>query len=210
MSEKIKISAKASRIAVSVKDTDSVKQKSHDSTDDFIQKQLEQYYQQGFSEGQRKEREELEQIFTDRLIDKYAELNNVISKLEEKILLYEKEFETLVVDLSFVLAESVTKREIEKQSIITTTLKEAVKKILGANDVIIKLNPEDHQEIAGSSDAVFKDETFSRIKFEADERIDKGGCFVETEIGNVDARISTQLNELKRQFDSYLSANMAQ
>ena len=54
------------------------------------------------------------------------------------------------------------------------------------------------------------DDSFARIKFEPDERIDKGGCFVETEIGNVDARISTQLNELKRQFDSYLTIVQAQ
>ncbi len=210
MSEKIKISAKTSRIAVTVKDNDSVKLKQHDTADDFIQKQLEQYYQQGFNEGQKKTREELEQLFTQSLLDKYAELNIVISKLDEKILLYEKEFENLVVDLSFLLAEAVTRREIEKQSNITITLKDAVKKILGANEVIIKLNPDDHQEIAGSADAIFKDDSFSRIKFEADERIEKGGCFVETEIGNVDARLSTQLNELKRQFDSYLSVNMAQ
>lgn len=210
MSEKIKISAKTSRIAVTVKDNDSVKYKQNDSADDFIQKQLEQYYQQGYGEGQKKTREELEQLFTQSLLDKYAELNNVISKLDEKILLYEKEFENLVIDLSFLVAEAITRREIEKQSNITTTLKDAVKKILGANEVIIKLNPDDYSEIAGSTDAVFKDDSFSRIKFEADERIEKGGCFVETEIGNVDARISTQLNELKRQFDSYLSVNMAQ
>jgi flagellar assembly protein FliH len=75
--------------------------------------------------------------------------------------------------------------------------------------VIVKLHPDDYNEII-RSDAIFMDDSFARIKFEPDERIDKGGCFVETEIGNVDARISTQLNELKRQFDSYLTIVQAQ
>ncbi|MHB9041598.1 MAG: FliH/SctL family protein [Melioribacteraceae bacterium] len=31
-----------------------------------------------------------------------------------------------------------------------------------------------------------------------------GGCLIETEIGNVDARISTQLNEMQRQLEDSL------
>ncbi|QQS35477.1 MAG: hypothetical protein IPM56_14675 [Ignavibacteriales bacterium] len=210
MSEKIKIPARATKIAVKIKDNNSTKLNSQDSTEDFIQKQLDQYYQQGFTEGQQKERQELEQIFSQRLIDKYEELNNLMSSVDQKVLLYEKEFESLVINLAFIVAESITRKEIQQQPNIVSTLKDAVKKILGANDVKVKLNPEDHSEIAGSDDPIFRDDSFSRIKFEADDRIEKGGCFVETEIGNVDARISTQLGELKRQFDSYLSISQAQ
>ena len=43
--------------------------------------------------------------------------------------------------------------------------------------------------------------SFSKIKFESDERIETGGCFIETEIGNVDGRIVPQLKELKKQFE---------
>ncbi|MEJ2615740.1 MAG: FliH/SctL family protein, partial [Ignavibacteriaceae bacterium] len=49
---------------------------------------------------------------------------------------------------------------------------------------------------------IFYDESFSKIKFEQDDRIEQGGCVVETEIGNVDGRISSQFNELKKYFDS--------
>ena len=31
--------------------------------------------------------------------------------------------------------------------------------------------------------------------------IEKGGCFVETELGNIDARISSQLNEIIKQLE---------
>jgi flagellar assembly protein FliH len=210
MSEKIKITGRASKIAVTIKDTAGSNFHSEDSTENFIQKQLDQYYQQGLVEGKRIEREELEEIYSQRLIEKYAELNGIMAKLDEKILLYEKEFENLVVNLSFILAESITRKEIERETNITATLKDAVKKILGANNVIVKLHPEDHQEIIKNNDAILMDDSFARIKFESDERIDRGGCFVETEIGNVDARIPTQLNELKRQFDSYLTIVQAQ
>lgn len=210
MSEKIKIKTKASRISLKVMDAEETSLHSNESPENIIQKQLDQYYEQGFTEGQKKERADLEQIFSQRLIEKYEELNNIMSKLDEKILLYEKEFESVVVNLSFILAEAIARKEIGKDTTITTTLKDAVKKILGANNVIVKLHPEDYSEISKSRDAIFMDDSFSRIKFEPDERIDRGGCYVETEIGNVDARIPSQINELKRQFDSYLSTVQSQ
>jgi flagellar biosynthesis/type III secretory pathway protein FliH len=48
-------------------------------------------------------------------------------------------------------------------------------------------------------------DSFSKIKFEKDDRIELGGCFVESEIGNADGRISSQLNELKRKLESGFS-----
>jgi flagellar biosynthesis/type III secretory pathway protein FliH len=44
-------------------------------------------------------------------------------------------------------------------------------------------------------------DSFSKIKFEQDDRIELGGCFIESEIGNADGRISSQLNELKRKLE---------
>ena len=78
---------------------------------------------------------------------------------------------------------------------------ESLRKILGANNVIVKLHPEDYRQIiSGNNRDNFFDESFSKMKFESDDRIEKGGCIVETEIGNVDGRVSSRLNELKRYF----------
>ncbi len=47
----------------------------------------------------------------------------------------------------------------------------------------------------------------AQIKFEKDERIEQGGCFIESEIGNADGRISSQLNELKRKFETAINSD---
>jgi flagellar biosynthesis/type III secretory pathway protein FliH len=39
-----------------------------------------------------------------------------------------------------------------------------------------------------------------RIRLEADETISSGGCIIETESGDVDARIETQLDIIKAAF----------
>ena len=107
--------------------------------------------------------------------------------------------------MSFEIAQKITRREIQKESTIEEVLKESLRKILGANSVIIKIHPEDYKILnEDSNKKIFFDESFSKIKFEQDDRIEKGGCVVETEIGNVDGRMVSQLNELKKYFDTNL------
>ena len=116
--------------------------------------------------------------------------------------MFEKQFEELVINVSFFLAEKILKRELERESIIKDVLDESVKKVLGANDIVIRLNPVDYESIVNDGKTYQLKDTFSKIKFEQDERIEIGGCLVESEIGNADGRISSQLNELKRKLDS--------
>jgi len=67
---------------------------------------------------------------------------------------------------------------------------------------VIRLNPADYESIVNDGKTYQLKDTFSKIKFEQDERIEIGGCLVESEIGNADGRISSQLNELRRKLDS--------
>jgi flagellar assembly protein FliH len=88
---------------------------------------------------------------------------------------------------------------VENKTAIQNTLKEAVRKILGANEIIIKINPQDYNSITQDGTQKDLEKNFSKIRFEQDENIDMGGCLIESETGNVDARISTQLDEITKQ-----------
>jgi flagellar biosynthesis/type III secretory pathway protein FliH len=47
----------------------------------------------------------------------------------------------------------------------------------------------------------------NHIKFEIDDNIEIGGCLIETEIGNLDARISSQLNEISKALENVIIKN---
>jgi flagellar assembly protein FliH len=85
-------------------------------------------------------------------------------------------------------------------------LKNSIKKIIGANDILVKINPKDF-ELLNAGSVHFLDTTDTKIRFEISENIQQGGCFIESEVGNVDARISSQLEELNRIFKNYFSSN---
>jgi flagellar assembly protein FliH len=162
---------------------------------------LHNQYTKGFEEGQSAVKEKIEREFNERLLRKYSELNNLISDLNDKSVQVDSQFEQMVMNVGFVLAEAILKREIERKSIFKDVLDESLKKVLGANEIIVRLHPKDYESIVLDGKSFQMKDSFSQIKFEKDDRIEMGGCFIESEIGNADGRISSQLNELKRKLE---------
>jgi flagellar assembly protein FliH len=207
MSNVIKLnSAISQKLSVRFKnELDDIKEDKELKQNQF-QIQLEQQYEQGFKNGYENAKVDIEKLYSEKLIKKVEEFNKILGAIDEKIANYDEEFENLVVRLSFEIAQKIVRREIKQESPIENVLKDSLKKILGANSVIIKIHPEDFKVINDEySKNLFFDESFSKIKFEQDDRIEQGGCAVETEIGNVDARVTSQLNELKKYFETSLN-----
>jgi flagellar assembly protein FliH len=204
MSEKVKISLKKAR--VSVRSQDEVPEEViEEKPDDTFQKQLAAQYQLGVNKGYQAAAEELEKAYSEKLFNKVKDIHTIASGLEQKIAEQENYFESTVVQLAMIIAEKIIKREIGHKPITGDVMKESLRKIIGANNVKVKLNPADLAELQNEANIILNDSAFTKIKFEPDERIERGGCFIESEIGNVDARLSTQLAELKKNIEAVLS-----
>ena len=202
MSDVIKLNSRSSRSTVKVAGIASTSTKEDDS--DFIKKQIDESYRSGYKEGQEKARRDLEQDYSNKLIRKYEDVYNILQQYDTQLLDLEKAFEGLVIETAYEIARKIVQREIEDRTIINENVKVAINKVIGANEVRLKLNPTDLQELAEDSKNMIHSSSFTKIKIDPDDRIEKGGCFIETEIGNVDARITTQLTELKKKLQDNL------
>jgi flagellar assembly protein FliH len=204
MSNVIKINGRAGGIKVKIKgegeEDEAVNREP--SQEEYFQKQLQNYFEKGRAEGYNKARQELEQAFNDELINRAAEFEKILQTLENNLKGYEEVFDKIVINVAMLIAEKLVKSEIDKKTIISENLRESIRKVLGANEIKIKLNPKDHEIVNSEGNNLLLDESYSKIKFELDKNIEPGGCYVATEIGNVDSRISTQLNEIKRQLET--------
>ncbi|MGD8777605.1 MAG: FliH/SctL family protein [Ignavibacteria bacterium] len=167
-------------------------------------KELETKFNKAFQDGYEKAKCDLEEEYSNQFMQKTEEFYSILSSFEQKLISYEDAFEKIIVEVSSKIAEKILQREIENKTIVGTALSNSAKKVLGANEIIIKINPEDLKLISTDGTVDSLEKSFSRIKFEEDKSIDKGGCFIETEIGNVDARIETQLEEIKRKLEQSL------
>jgi flagellar assembly protein FliH len=165
---------------------------------------LAQEYNKGFEEGEKSASLKYETEYSEKLLTRIDYFQTIISSIDAQLISQVNEFENLVINLSCMIAEKIIKREIENKSIITAILKDSIKKVLGANNIIIKVNPSDYTDIIKEKSLLLED-SFSKVKFEEENRIEKGGCFIETEIGNVDARIASQFSEIKKNLESSLN-----
>jgi len=202
MSDVIKLNSRSSKTNVKVSGYGNVVETESES--DLFKKQLEDYYSLGYREAQEKTRRDVEREYTDKLFRKYEEVHKILEQFDASFADYEKSFEKLVIETAFEVAKKVIQREVSSSTIINENVRFAINKIMGANEIRLKLNPADIEELNETTKNLIHSGSFNKIKIEPDARIELGGCLIETEIGNVDARISTQLNEMQRQLEDSL------
>ena len=85
-------------------------------------------------------------------------------------------------------------------------VREALKMVAGQDQIRIKMSPSDLKLIrAADFKASDVGDHLGSVKFEEDESIGGGGCIIETNLGQIDARIEQQLKVVEEAFQSELS-----
>jgi flagellar assembly protein FliH len=197
MSSVIKVGKQNRNVRIKMNDHNGFSNFDSESEDEYLQRIEEEKQAQIFNAGREEALKELQAQYEHSLNEKFMEYDSLMLSVSEQLESYQKEFDKIVLDTSFLIASKVIKKSISESSIITETIKNSTRKIVGANSILFRLNPSDLALINESKENFIDNNSYSNIKFEADDRIEEGGCFIESEIGNVDARISSQLNELK-------------
>lgn len=207
MSEIIKLNVKNKKMSVSLKNSFETNDFETEREEDYFQNQLKNHYEHGYAEGQKSAQEKLEKEYSEKLLKKFNDVQKILSELDLKMISYSDNFEKVVINLALLIAEKLVRRELVQKNIIPEVLQESLKRVLGANRIVVKVNPVDLEILNNDSNQLLGDDSFAKIKFEPDSKIEQGGCLVETEIGNVDARVSSQLNEVKKQLEAIFSGD---
>ncbi|NLT50077.1 MAG: hypothetical protein GXX85_04070 [Ignavibacteria bacterium] len=169
---------------------------------ELLKKKLEETYSRGYDEGYQAAYEELKTNYENEFLQKSEEYYNILSSFEKELDNYSNAFNEIVISVSRKIAEKILQREINNFSPIENVLKLSLNKVIGANEVIIKLHSSDYKYLDTDKSKAEYEQNFSKIKFEKDSSIPQGGCLIETAVGNVDGRISTQLSEIIKQLEN--------
>ncbi len=204
MSDVLKLNIKSKSLKAILNDSNntSIDIDDKESTDKRYRIEIERQYNTGFTKGYDQAKEELENEYNHQLIEKAEEFYSIIKSFEEKMIDYESVFESVVIETSKQISKKILNREIYNESIIETVLKNSLQKVIGANQIIIKLHPMDYQSILNSDYLPELENSFNKIKFEEEIKIERGGCVINTELGNVDSKISTMLAELVKKLEN--------
>lgn len=152
-------------------------------------------YEKGMHDGFEKAFQE-GRVELERMVGKLTRiLGETINKRNEIIDMSE----TQLIEIAILVAKRVVKMITERdKGVVVRNIQEALRKVKGRAKVTIRVNIDD-LEIA----ARHKDEFYQMLdKIEGvtvleDPNVEVGGCIIETDFGDIDARISTQLNEIE-------------
>jgi flagellar assembly protein FliH len=143
--------------------------------------------EEGFQEG----RQEVE-----RLVDT---LQKIISAAIDKRNEIIQDSETQVINLVLLISKKVIKVISENQrNVVINNVVQALRKLKSRGDVVIRVNLADVELTSEHiNDFMKMVENVKSVTVLEDSSVDRGGCIIETDFGQIDARISSQLHEIE-------------
>jgi flagellar assembly protein FliH len=167
----------------------------HDGFADGIAQGLREGEQRGVELGTRK----IEPLITG-IKEALTQLNAIREETYQQI---EKE----VVTLALAIAQKIICREVstDKETVVCVA-KKALAKVDDPGNIKIMMNPSDLQFINETKyqlSNLIAD--VNHVTFEGEDSIQSGGCIIETELGEIDARIEKQLQAIEESFENTLT-----
>ncbi|NDD26844.1 MAG: hypothetical protein EB084_01055 [Proteobacteria bacterium] len=158
------------------------------------QNALEQAEREGYVLGQQKGYEASTSEMVELILQIRQMLGDVVYA-REKVL---RSSEGAVAHLALQIAERVTQTAVTvNPEIIKNQVSFALEKVKDREHVTVRVNPEDLDVVRARRDMFQKIlEGPKTFEINGDPKVDRGGVIIETNLGNVDARISTQLQAL--------------
>jgi len=159
--------------------------------DDEKNAALNQAREDGRNEGYAEGKTEV-----DRLIERtHTVLERAQDKRGEILVQTEEE----VIRLVLLMVRKVVKVISESQrEVVVSNVIEALKKVKDRGNIIIRVNLDDVKlTTEHTKDFIKALEGVKSIQVAEDSSVDMGGCVIETDFGEIDARISSQLAELE-------------
>jgi len=155
-------------------------------------------FDKGFAEGKAEAAERarsiiegIEQVLKQSLSEK----DEIIKKAEQQI-----------VELAMAISKKITRCEVLlNRDVIYYSVAEAISKIVDKDTINIYMNLKDIAHFTKKKDEILKSlPVDSKVKIIEDNNILPGGCIISTNMGNIDATISSQMLEVEKMLEEAL------
>jgi len=152
--------------------------------------------EKGFAQG-KKDGLELGRRGLETMIDSLRRLLEGMGRLHRD--LYEQ-YEQEMIRLVFAVTRKILQQDflLPKEG-VREILRRVFQYVHESRDIVIRLNPKDHQYLLGHPEGLpfpWKRGEGEGIKIVADPAITRGGCFLETSFGDIDATLENQLDQI--------------
>ncbi len=149
------------------------------------EKGYEEGYVIGLKEGEEKSKE---------LMEKYRETLEKLNILREKI--YEEAQSEMILIVKEALKKIVSAEIKSSEEFILNVIKETTKNIIDSKKIVIKVSSEDYKFLTSNREKLDSLLSGKEIEIVEDPGITRGGCLIQTDMGEVDSTVETKLEEV--------------
>lgn len=162
--------------------------------DQIDPEQIQALVEEAFNKGLEQGRAEMKAVQEEQIKDAVASFETSIQEMHR---VRQKDIECMeseIVRLSLAVAKKIVGYETEHRAVIQHVVEQALGKVNDTRQLVIKINPKDLDTVqAIEQDLLPVDDLGTVFRIEADEGIKRGGCVIETKLGDIDARIDKQI-----------------
>lgn len=148
-------------------------------------------YEEGHDRGYKAGREEMVELVEQANEKAQHTIRTAELEAEKALLNSEKK----MVELTLAIAKKIiADLVINSPQVILPQVQAALKKVKDQNEIVVKVSPHDYDFVLMAKDE-FRSmlSSDSKLEIAVDNKIEAGGCIVESNNGNVDARLSTKM-----------------
>jgi len=111
-----------------------------------------------------------------------------------------KELESTVVDLAFHISKKIVKSEVKTNpKIVKNVAKAVLASLIDKENIVLQVNPQDKKLMEKYQNEIMKFfQDIRNLEIEANEAVSRGGCYLKSERGDVDATLETQFSEIEK------------
>jgi len=152
----------------------------------------EQGWDEGYSEGAKVAKEEVADTAASLLRILQETIENASTVRTKAISQLEQDF----LKLSLLVAEKIMRKQIKEDPLwVQPLIAEALERLGSAENVIVKLNPEDYAALQNAQEKLNIKAT---IAWDMDDSLTPGSCIIDTEYGAIDASFERRLGRIAR------------
>lgn len=156
-----------------------------------------QAFQEGYEEGQQRAETEMQQRVNEMMQEAQIVLSQAYEAKEQII----QEAEPFLVNLSCGIAEKVIDRELaDQQELVLSLIKKTLARKREQGLITLCVNPSQFDFIhTAREELVLAIDSQAELQILPDATVRDRGCVIRSAFGSVDARVDTQLAELKKE-----------
>ncbi len=165
------------------------------------------YSQSAFSQAERdgfvKGKEDGFEAGREEMSNHIKEAKNVLEQATRERDLLIRSIEPEMAKLAIRIAEKIIQTQVElNQDIVINMIRASLDKVKQREEVVIKVNQADLDYVKERKDIFARMiEGLKSMEIIVDPGVERGGCIIETNLGNVDARIAVQIHTLELAFE---------